>query len=323
MSFGTRQSGLGARHSALGARRWPVAFLLVAAVAACREAQPDAYGNFEADEVTVAAEAGGQVLRLTVGEGDTVAAGAEVGLIDTTQLALQRRELLARRDAIRSRGSEVGAQVGVLQTQRELAKREYERTKRLFDQQAATAQQLDRAERDYRTLGEQIVATRTSRGTVGEEVLAIDAQIALLDERIRQSRIVSPARGTVLTTYAEAGEVVQPGQPLYKVADLDSLTLRAFVTGAQLPTVRLGSTVAVRVDAGGEATRTLPGRVSWVSSQAEFTPTPIQTREERADQVYAVKVRVANAGGTLKIGMPGELVLSGSGPQVAREDERP
>jgi HlyD family secretion protein len=298
-----------------GSRRGHAAlFSALLLLGACKKDQPDAFGNFEADEVTVAAETAGQILRFTLGEGDTVGVGQEVGVVDTAQLALQKRELLARKDASRSRTSEVGAQIGVLETQHVLARREYERTKRLFDQQAATAQQLDRAERDYRTLGEQIVATRATRGTVGEEQHAIDAQIALLDERMRQSRIVSPARGTVLTTYADAGEVVQPGQPLYKVAALDSLTLRAFVTGSQLPAVRIGAEVQVRVDAGAGATRVIPGRVTWVASQAEFTPTPIQTREERADQVYAVKVRVANRDGTLKIGMPGELVLAAEPP---------
>jgi HlyD family secretion protein len=278
-------------------------------LAGCREEEPDAYGNFEAEEVVVSAETGGQLLAFEVTEGRRVDAGATVGAIDTTQLVLQRRELLARRTAARSRTSEVGAQIGVLTTQHDVARREYERTRRLFESQAATAQQLDRAEREYRTLAEQIAATRTSRGTAQAEVGSIDAQIARLDDRIGKSRIENPVGGTVLTTYVRRGELVQPGQPLYKLADLDTLTLRAYVSGAQLASVRLGQAVEVRVDAGADSMRTLPGRVTWIASEAEFTPTPIQTRDERVDQVYAVKIRVPNPGGMLRIGMPAELVI--------------
>jgi HlyD family secretion protein len=282
-------------------------------LAACKNNDPDAYGNFEAEEVVVSAETGGQLLQLDVEEGNRLAQGTTVGMIDTIQLSLQRRDLVARKTTARSRTTEVGKQIDVLTAQREIAKREYERTQRLVQAQAATAQQLDRAERDYRTLGEQIEATQTSRTTASTEIGSIDAQIALIDDRIRKSRIVNPVGGTVLTKYAERGEFIQAGQPVYKVADLDTLTLRAYVSGAQLAAVRVGATVTVRIDAGRDSMRTLPGRVTWVASQAEFTPTPVQTRDERADQVYAVKIRVPNPNGALKIGMPGELVLASEG----------
>lgn len=282
---------------------------LTTAGTACKDDEPDAYGNFEAVEIVVSAETPGRLLRFDAEEGTALAAGAVVGAIETEQLQLQRRELVARRDAGRSRTIEVRKQVAVLESQVDVAQREYERAKRLFAQQAATAQQVDRAERDYRTLREQIEATRAATGTTRGDVASIDAQIAVADERLARASITNPVAGTVLTTYAERGELLQAGQPLYRIASLDTLTLRAFVTGEQLPGVRLGAEVRVTIDGGDGDTRELPGRVSWVSAQAEFTPTPIQTREERAEQVYAVKVRVANPGGVLKVGMPGELVL--------------
>ena len=284
------------------------------AISACRKDEADAYGNFEAEEVVVSAETAGQLVHFQVEEGIRLSEGTVVGTIDTAQLVLQRQELLARRDAGRSRTTEVRQQVDVLESQQTVSRREYERTQRLFEQQAATAQQLDRAERDYRTLGEQIEATRAAAGTTRGDVASIDAQVAIVEDRLRRAQIANPMSGTVLTKYAERGELLQVGQPLYKIASLDTLTLRAFVSGAQLAAVRLGASVLVRIDGGNtqdkDSMRDLPGMVSWVSAQAEFTPTPIQTREERTEQVYAVKVRVPNPGGVLKVGMPAELVIA-------------
>jgi HlyD family secretion protein len=286
-----------------------VPLALVLLVAACRDRESDAYGNFEADEIVVSSEATGQLLRFDIQEGARVAEGVAVAMI-TTQLALQRGELLARRATAQSRAREAAQQIAVLEAQHRLAAREYERAQRLMQSQAVTAQALDRAEREYRTLSAQIEAMRTSRATVDSEIGSVDAQIALVDDRIRKTRVVNPVAGTVIAKYAERGELVQAGRPLYRIADVDTLTLRAYVSGAQLASVRLGATVQVRVDAGPGALRTVPGRVTWVAPRAEFTPTPIQTRDQRADQVYAVRVRVANPDGALKIGMPGELLLA-------------
>jgi HlyD family secretion protein len=279
-------------------------------LAACdRDPQPDAYGNFEADPVTVSAEATGQLVRLAAREGDRLAAGAEVGLVDTTPLALQRAELLASREAARSRAGDVTAQVPVLQARLATARREYERTRRLAADQAATRQQLDRAEGEVRVLEEQIRAARAQAGTAARDVPNVDARLATLAERVRDSRVVNPVAGTVLARYAEAGEFVQAGQPLYKVADLGALTFRGYVSGAQLARVRVGQQVLVALDDGDEARRSLPGTVTWIASEAEFTPTPVQTRDERTELVYAVKVRVPNGSGVAKVGMPGELRL--------------
>lgn len=304
-------------------------------VGCARAPEPDAYGNVEATEVVVGAEAGGQLLSFTVQEGSKLAAQAKVGEIDRTQLELQHTEAAAQRAATSARVAEIERQIGALEAQREsaraqraalvaqheIAKRAYERTSRLYAQQAATAPQLDQAERDLRTLGEQvksqerqiaaqgqqIEAARAQQVTIRRQVAAADAQIQQIDNRIEKSTIVNPIAGTVLATYARAGEFVQQGQPLYKVADLEAVEVRAYVGETQLSGVRLGQSVEVTIDTGKDERRTVPGSVSWISSEAEFTPTPIQTREERADLVYAVKIRVANEGGLLKIGMPADV----------------
>ena len=293
----------------------------VAALASCRgEPEPDAYGNFEATEVVVSAQTGGQVEQFTPVEGMRLERGVVVAVIDTTQLALEREQLSAQRAATGARRTEVAEQLRVLAVQHEIARRAYERTRRLHAEQAATAQQLDQTERDYRTLGAQIAALRAQGRSVALDVASSEARVAQIRDRIARSRVENPQAGTVLTTYARAGEVVQPGQPLYKIADLDTLVLRAYVTGGQLSSLRLGQRVQVRVDAGAGSLRTLPGTVTWVSPTAEFTPTPVQTRDERADLVYAVRVRVPNPDGALKIGMPADVTFGAAGP--ARTAER-
>jgi HlyD family secretion protein len=320
------------------------------AIGGCaRNAEPDAYGNVEATEVVVGAEASGRILSFEPKEGQKLAANVIVGAVDATDLALEKGQLAAERGASASRVNEVARQIDVLlarhsaavaerdaakaqrhvlDAQHEIARRAYERTKRLFDQQAATAQQLDQAERDYRVLEQQIKAQdeqiaaqehqvaadqqqigamRAQRDSAVGNVATVDAQTARVAERIRKSQITNPVAGTVLATYARAGEIVQSGTPLYKIADLASVEVRAYVPEPQLGNVRLGGGAQVSIDAGAGSLKTFPGTVSWVSSEAEFTPTPIQTRDQRADLVYAVKIRVANDQGVLKIGMPADV----------------
>lgn len=292
---------------------------LAVVLAGCKKDEPDAYGNFEAAEVVVSAEGSGRLLRFEPREGQPIAAGAVAALIDTTALALQTQELASQEAASRTRTREAEAQIGVLAAQLSTAREEYARTLRLYRAEAATAQQLNVAEGEVRVLEERIQAARALTEAVRQEVGGVQARTAQVQERIRRSQVINPAAGTVLATYAETGEFVQPGQPLYKVADLRQLTLRAYVSGAQLAAVRIGQPVTVQVDGAEEDERlSFPGTVAWISSEAEFTPTPIQTREERTEQVYAVEIRVANPNGVLKIGMPGEVVLaSGSQPKRA------
>jgi HlyD family secretion protein len=326
----------------LGLGIWALGF----AAACSQQPQPDAYGNVEATEVVVSSEVGGQLMTFTVEEGQTLAAGDKAGTVDPTQLTLQRGQASAQRDAAVSRVSEITNQVralsaqrdalqaqqnagvaqrGALESQREIAQRNRERTQRLFAQQAATAQQLDQAERDDRVLQDQIkaqeeqieaqgrqvaaqaaqvAAAQQQQRTAQTQIAAADSQLAQLDDRIKRAAITNPSAGTVLVTYAKPGEVVQPGQPLYKIADVGTVDVRAYVTEPQLASVKIGKQARVNVDAGDKERQTLAGTVSWVSTQAEFTPTPIQTRDERADLVYAVKIRVPNQNGMLKIGMP-------------------
>jgi len=287
--------------------------VLIAAttVAACRgEKGPDAYGNVEAIEVVVGSQVAGQLESFTPKEGNTLSTGDVVAVVDTSALVLQLQQAIAQRSASASRIEEVTRQIGVLETQRAIAQRAYERMKRLYDQQAATAQQLDQAERDYRTLVAQIEAAGAQRQTATRDVAANDAKTAQARDQLRRTRVVNPVSGTILATYTRKGEFVQLGQPLYKIANLDTVELRAYVDESQLGSVKLGRAVTVSVDSGAGTRRAFPGVVSWISARAEFTPTPIETRDQRTNLVYAIKVRVPNPGGVLKIGMPADLELT-------------
>ena len=286
-----------------------LAGLILSAASCGRGGKPDAYGNIEATEVVVGAEASGQLESFTPAEGNMLPLGATVGLIDTTTQSLQLQQVSAQRTATASRVTEVTKQIGVLEAQRPIVQRVYERTRRLFEQQAATAQQLDQAEREYRTLVAQLEVARAQREAALHEVTASDARAAQVRDQLQKSVITNPVTGTVLTTYARTGELVQVGQPLYKIANLDTMELRAYLTETQLTSIKLGRTVTVAVDVGGTR-RTLPGVVSWVSTTAEFTPTSIETRDERVNLVYAIKVRVPNPNGLLKIGMPADVALT-------------
>lgn len=292
------------------ARNTLVAVMLGSVLAACGgDPKPDAYGNFEANEVIVSSQAAGQLSAFIATEGSTIAKGAIVGMVDTVQLGLEKDQSIAQRAATVSRVNAAGSQVGVYEAQLGIARRNLARTRRLFDQRAGTAQQLDQAERDVRTLIAQIAAARSQQESVAREVTSTDAHVAQIRDRISRSNVVNPTAGTVLATYTRTGEVVQPGQPLYRIANLDTLTLRAYVVETQLSSLALGSHVQVHVDDGAGDMLTLPGVVSWVASKAEFTPTPVQTRDDRADLVYGVKILVANPRGKLKIGMPGDVTI--------------
>ena len=283
--------------------------------------EPDAYGNFEATETTVSAQTSGRLLAFTAREGDRLAEGAVVGLVDTTQLTLQREalvaqrtSLLAQRQATLAQTAEVEAQAGALRAQLATADEELARTQRLFDADAATARELNQRQGEVAALREQVAQALARGGTIREQAASLaaqaahfDAQAAALAEQLRDARIVNPTPGTVLTALARRGEVIAPGTPLYTVADLDTLTLRAYATGGQLARLRLGMPVEVRHDDGAGGLAQRRGTVVRIASEAEFTPNPIQTRDERAELVYAFEVRVPNLDGALKVGMPGEI----------------
>ncbi|HRQ78157.1 MAG TPA: HlyD family efflux transporter periplasmic adaptor subunit [Gemmatimonadaceae bacterium] len=292
-------------------RRFPSLLVLgTLALAACADDDaPDAYGNFEADDIAVAAQVAGPILRFDAVEGQTLAAGTLVAVIDTIPLALERQQLVAQRGVIGARRRETAAQLASIEAQLAIAERSLARVQRLREGDAATATQLDGAEREATVLRAQREALTAGDASLGSELASLDARLAAVADRIARAQVRSPVAGTVLATYARLGETAQPGQALFSIADLGTLTLRAYVTGDQLTSFALGQRVTVRVTAG-DSSLALPGEIAWVSSRAEFTPTPIQTRDERADLVYAVKVRVADPQGRLKIGMPGDVTLA-------------
>lgn len=280
---------------------------VTALLAGCGAETPDAFGNFEATEVTVSAELQGRLLSFSAREGERLAAGAVVGQIDTTALALQREELASRRGTAELRSTEADAQMRVLRAQLTTAQETYQRTRRLYRAEAATAQQLNETEGAVRVLNARIQAARAGSEAARTQTAGAEAQIAEIGERIRKGTIVNPSAGTVLTTFVEPGEFVQPGMPLYRIAPLDTLELRVYVSESQLAGLRLGQQAEIHLDGSGGERTTLSGRVVWIASEAEFTPTPIQTRDERTSQVYAVKIRLPNPSGAAKIGMPADV----------------
>lgn len=267
----------------------------------------DAYGQFEATETTISSESSGKLMAFDASEGMQLDAGKQVATVDNSKLVLQRDELQARLESIRSKIENINAQVEVQQSELDRAQNDLKRVQSLMQDEAATQQQLDDAQARVRTIRRQIDALQTQKLTVRAEIAATEAQIAQLEDQIEDALIINPVKGRVLNTFVEPHELVQKGQPLYQIANLDTLELRVYISGAQLPSVKLGQDVDVLVDKNAEENQELSGRVSWIASEAEFTPKMIQTKEERVTQVYALKVKVPNPNGILKIGMPGEV----------------
>lgn len=296
-----------------------IAWAVILLLAACaRGRQPDAYGTIEAaTEVVAGSQYGGQLLRFTPVEGDRITAGTIVAVLDTTPTALQFDQAAAQRAYSAGRSTEADRQLDVLQVQLDIAKRDFDRTQQLYNEHAATAASLDQAERDYRTLVEQVRAQQATRVSSTQDVRAQAAHVAQLQDQIDRSLVRNPVTGTVLATYTKAGEVITPAQALYRIANLDTMDLRAYVAEPQLAQIRIGEPAVVSVDVGNGRRRGFPGHVSWIASTAEFTPTPIETRDERANLVYAVKVRVLNPDGILKIGMPGDVTFGTDSTRAA------
>lgn len=270
----------------------------------------DAYGNFEAREVIVSAEANGKLVSFEVEEGKTLKTNALVGLVDTVQLYLKKKQLLASIGTIASKTQDVGSQVNVLKEKRQNLIREQKRIKALVEESAATTKQLDDIEGNIEFIDKQIIATSTQIASRNQGILSerspLEVRIEQINDQLKKSYIRNPLSGTVLTKMAEPSELVTFGKPLYKIADLEQMILRVYVSGAQVAKLKIGQTAKITVDAGKDKTRNLTGKISWIASQAEFTPKTIQTREERVNMVYAIKIQVKN-NGTLKIGMPAEV----------------
>ena len=288
-------------------------YLLLLILAGCSRSESfDATGTFEATEVTVSAEASGRILAFDVNEGDRIAQGQTVGTIDTVQLYLQKMQLERQIASVRSNRPDISKQVTALREQ--IAQQEAERTriKRLLDDGAATTKQLDDIDASLKILNGQLEATlstlRNNTASIDENSSSIELQIAQVEDRLAKCRIVSPVTGTVLAKYAETGELASTGRPLMKVADLDHIYLRAYFTSEQLAALQLGQEVTVTADFGADEQYEYPGHIIWIASESEFTPKNIQTRNTRANLVYAVKIAVENDG-RLKIGLYGEVNL--------------
>lgn len=285
---------------------------VVLAASCGTEAEFDAQGTFEATEVVVSSEATGRILNFEVEEGMAVEANQMVGAIDSVQLHLQRKQLVAQQSALLGSRPDVKKQVAALREQIAKQNEELRRVENMLKDGAATKKQKDDIEAQIKILERQLDATLSTldknTSTINNNSAALEAQIAALDDRISKCRVISPVGGTVLVKYAEAGELATVGKPLMKIADLDNIYLRAYFTSDQLAKVNLGDEVKVVADFGGEERYDYTGRVAWISSESEFTPKTIQTKDSRANLVYAVKIAVENDG-RLKIGLAGEVIL--------------
>ena len=267
----------------------------------------DASGYFEAVETIVSAQANGQILSLNVDEGQELAAGQQVGQIDSTQIYLTLQQVQSQRGAVLSRKPDIGSQTAVLKEQITTAKRELARVERLAAGNAATQKQMDDARSAVAVLQKQLDAQQTSLSNASSSVSKEGSP--LLKDQLNKTHIINPVNGTVLVKYVEQNEMASMGKPLYKIADLSEIILRAYITNTQLANLKLGQKVTVLVDKGKDKNAEYQGNIEWISSKAEFTPKTIQTKDERSNEVYAIKIRVKNDG-FLKIGMYGDVSFS-------------
>ncbi|NCU03846.1 MAG: HlyD family efflux transporter periplasmic adaptor subunit [Chitinophagaceae bacterium] len=309
-------------------RTFILTMLSIAVLAACKNNghKFDATGTFEATEVIVSSEISGKILSLNINEGDTVSANRTVGVVDAEGISLQKEQVEASISSLNEKTADVSPQVKLLQDQLAVQQsqlnnllHEQKRIEKLVAQDAATGKQLDDINAQIDVVKKQMNVTRqqiavqqsnvsTQNRAVLSESKPLQKRVAQLDDQLKRANIINPINGTILTKYAEAGELTSTGKALYKIADLSTLKLRAYVTGDQLSQIKLGQTVKVMVDAGKNQYKEMSGSITWISDKAEFTPKTIQTKEERANLVYAIKIDVKNDG-YLKIGMYGEVMF--------------
>lgn len=288
-------------------------FLLIACVS-CSDGTGhyDATGTFETTEVVVSSETSGKLLRMDVEEGMRLKAGQTVGIVDTVQLYLKKLQLEANARSVQGQRPDIRKQIAATQEQIRQAERERNRVKRLFEADAANRKQLDDAESLLQVLRKQLDAQNStlqnSDRSLTWQSSSVDIQVAQMNDQLAKCHITVPMQGTVLAQYAEAGEFVAPGTPLFRLGDMEQMYLRAYITSDQLADVRLGQKVKVVADYGGEQQHEYEGKVTWISDTSEFTPKNILTKDERANLVYAIKVSVRNDG-MLKIGMYGGIVF--------------
>ncbi len=274
------------------------------------EKEYDATGTFEARETTVSAEQSGTLLTFNISEGDNLKSGQEIGLVDTTQTWLKIQQLGAAKEVYQSQKPDMEKQIAATRQQLAKAQTEQRRYQELVNDGAAPAKMLDDATSQVqvlqRQLEAQISSLSTSTRTLDKQMAATDVQVSQLYDQLKKCHIVAPIGGTVLEKYVTQGEFVTTGKPLLKVADTENMFIRAYVTSAQLQSIKTGQKAKVFADYGNGQKKEYEGTVSWISSRSEFTPKTILTDDERADLVYAVKVAIKNDG-YAKIGMYGEV----------------
>jgi HlyD family secretion protein len=270
----------------------------------------DASGSFEADETIISAEALGVLKVFALREGQELQAGEQIGYIDTVQLFLKKRQLQSQIVALTGRKPNISIQLAAFEEQLKTAQREQNRVSNLLQADAATRKQLDDANAQIELIKSQIEAQKSSLNIssqgISNDATSMEVQIAQIEDQLEKSKIVNPIPGMVLTKYAEQNEMTSPGKPLYKIADLSTITLRVYISGNQLSEVQIGQKVIVYTDNSDGGFDQTEGTVTWINEKAEFTPKTIQTKDERANMVYAIKISVQN-GGNFKIGMYGEV----------------
>lgn len=286
---------------------------LAAAMTACGgDAGYDATGIFEATTVTVASETSGKILSVDIAEGDSVYAGGVIAVIDTTLLVLQQKQLDSQRMSVENSSPDIAAQASALRAQISHQKHECERLGKLLSDGATTRKQYDDAQAQLRMLQAQLdgllSTLNNNRHSIYDNTMALQYQAGQIEEQIAKSIITSPLTGTVLVKYAETGEFATPGRAICKIANLDDIYLRCYFTASQLADINLGQKVTVIADFGGDKRYEYPGTITWIAQESEFTPKSIQTKDSRANLVYAVKVAVKNDG-RLKLGQYGEVCL--------------
>lgn len=280
-----------------------------------KKEKADAYGNFEADVITLSAQSPGILKTLNVREGQKIDSGQYLGYVDTTSLQLKKEEVRAQYNAIQARSPGIAAQIEVLQEQIQTAREEYERFQPLVEDGAATQKELDDLENRISLLQKQITQVRTQHTPIVKELESVKSKMKQIDHQMTEARIHAPLSGTVLAKLKQAGELVNVGVPLLRMVSLDTLTLKAYIAGTQLTHVRLGQEVEIRVDESENDMISYNGIVRNIADEAEFTPKTIQTKEQRVDLVYAVDIAVPNDG-KLKIGMPAEVYFNTKEKQI-------
>lgn len=302
----------------------PLAALLFLMSCGNKNGKFDATGTFEADEVIVSSELAGKITSFSVEEGQTIPKDSIVAVVDAANISLQKEQVEANIQALSEKTADVSPQVRLLENQLAVQQsqlnnllHEQARVQNLLKQDAATGKQLDDitaqvdvAQKNLAVTQQQINVQRSNVATQNRGIMSegkpLEKRIAQLDDQLKRATILNPVNGTIITKYAEQGEITAAGKALYKIADLSTMTLRAYITGTQISEVKLGQVVKVLVGDGADKYKELPGTIVWIADKAEFTPKTIQTKEERANLVYAIKVKVKNDG-YLKIGMYGEI----------------